>query len=57
VPVYAKPRVGIIPTGSEIVEEISQVKEGTIIDSNSHGFQGLGRKPWRSWKEILSNGG
>lgn len=41
VPVYAKPRVGIIPTGSEIVEEISQVKEGTIIDSNSHVFKGL----------------
>lgn len=41
VPVYAKPRVGIIPTGSEIVEDIAQVREGTIIDSNSHVFNGL----------------
>lgn len=41
VPVFAKPRVGIIPTGSEIVETASQVREGTIIDSNSHVFKGL----------------
>ena len=41
VPVYARPRVGIIPTGSEIVEVASQVREGTIIDSNSHVFRGL----------------
>jgi putative molybdopterin biosynthesis protein len=39
--VYKSPRIGIIPTGSEIVEEISQVREGTIIDSNSHVFKGL----------------
>jgi putative molybdopterin biosynthesis protein len=41
VPVYSKPKVGIIPTGSEIVDDISQVREGTIIDSNSHVFKGL----------------
>ena len=39
--VYRKPKVGIIPTGSEIVEDISHVREGTIIDSNSHVFKGL----------------
>lgn len=41
VEVYKKPLVGIIPTGSEIVETISQVCEGKIIDSNSHVFKGL----------------
>ncbi len=39
--VYKKPRVGIIPTGSEIVESIKEVCEGKIIDSNSHVFKGL----------------
>ncbi|WP_422485563.1 molybdopterin biosynthesis protein [Gudongella sp. DL1XJH-153] len=39
--VYKRPKIGIIPTGSEIVEDISQVMEGTIIDSNSHVFKGL----------------
>ncbi len=39
--VFKKPAVGIIPTGSEIVEDHEQVKEGTIIDSNSHVFKGL----------------
>lgn len=39
--VYKKPLVGIIPTGSEIVETISEVGEGKIIDSNSHVFKGL----------------
>ncbi len=39
--VYKSPKVGIIPTGSEIVDDISQLKEGTIIDSNSHVFKGL----------------
>ncbi len=41
VKVHKSPRIGIIPTGSEIVEDISQVREGTIIDSNSHVFKGL----------------
>ncbi|MGM0395647.1 MAG: molybdopterin biosynthesis protein [Bacillota bacterium] len=39
--VYSRPKVGIIPTGSEIVEDISQVRVGTIIDSNSHVFKGM----------------
>lgn len=39
--VYKKPRVGILPTGSEIVENIIDVEEGKIIDSNSRVFQGL----------------
>lgn len=42
--VYKKPRVGIIPTGSEIVEEVNDIKEGTIIDSNSRVFEGLIRE-------------
>ncbi len=39
--VFKKPIVGIIPTGSEIVETIAEVGEGKIIDSNSHVFKGL----------------
>ncbi len=39
--VYKKPRVGILPTGTEIVEDISQVTDGKIIDSNSGVFEGL----------------
>lgn len=39
--VYKKPRVGILPTGTEIVENINDVVEGKIIDSNSRVFQGL----------------
>ncbi|SHK19146.1 molybdopterin biosynthesis protein [Tepidibacter formicigenes] len=39
--VYKKPKVGIIPTGSEIVEKFEDLKEGKIIDSNSRMFEGL----------------
>lgn len=39
--VYKKPRVGILPTGTEIVEDIKQVIDGKIIDSNSRVFEGL----------------
>ncbi|MFW5647993.1 MAG: molybdopterin biosynthesis protein [Candidatus Alkaliphilus sp. MAG34] len=39
--VYKKPRVGILPTGTEIVEDIKQVTDGKIIDSNSRVFEGL----------------
>lgn len=39
--VYRKPRVGILPTGTEIVEDIKQVTDGKIIDSNSRVFEGL----------------
>lgn len=39
--VYKKPRVGILPTGSEIVEEIGEDRTGKITDSNSRVFEGL----------------
>lgn len=39
--VYKKPKVGILPTGTEIVERVSQVIDGKIIDSNSRVFEGL----------------
>lgn len=41
VPVIRKPRVGIIPTGTEIIEPDDELKEGKIIDSNSRMFEGL----------------
>lgn len=37
--VYKKPRVAILPTGSEIVEKVKDLKIGNIIDSNSRVFQ------------------
>jgi len=39
--VYKKPRVGIIPTGTEIVDLGKNLEEGDIIESNSRIFQGL----------------
>ena len=39
--VYKKPKVGILPTGTEIVENVSDLKDGKIIDSNSRVFEGL----------------
>lgn len=41
VEVYIKPRVGIIPTGTEIVEPGETMEEGKIIESNSRIFEGL----------------
>lgn len=41
--VYKKPRVGILPTGTEIVENIDDVVDGKIIDSNSWAFAGMVR--------------
>ena len=38
---YKRPRVGILPTGSEIVENVRDIEDGKIIDSNSRVFQGL----------------
>lgn len=38
VEVYSKPKVGIIPTGTELVEPGSNLKEGDIIDFNSRVF-------------------
>lgn len=39
--VYKKPTVGIIPTGTEIVEPGSEMLVGNIIESNSRIFEGL----------------
>ncbi|HPX00113.1 MAG TPA: molybdopterin biosynthesis protein [Sedimentibacter sp.] len=39
--VYKKPSVGIIPTGTEIVEPGTELKIGDIIDFNSRTFQAL----------------
>jgi putative molybdopterin biosynthesis protein len=39
--VYKKPVVGILPTGSEIVENVSEIEDGKIIDSNSRVFEAL----------------
>lgn len=36
VPVLAKPRVTIIPTGSELVATVGELKPGSILDVNSH---------------------
>src|SRR6056297_838608 len=41
VKVYQKPKVGIIPTGTEIVDPGKDLEEGDIIESNSRIFQGL----------------
>ncbi|AFS79893.1 molybdenum cofactor biosynthesis protein MoeA [Gottschalkia acidurici 9a] len=41
VKVYKKPKVGILPTGSEIVDEIGIEEVGRIPDSNSKVFEGL----------------
>lgn len=38
VEVYKKPKVGIIPTGTELVEPGSELKVGDIIDFNSRVF-------------------
>lgn len=39
--VYRRPKVGILPTGTEIVQTIEEVAEGKIVDSNSWVFAGL----------------
>ncbi len=45
--VFSKPTVGIIPTGTEIVEPYDDPKEGDIIESNSRMFEAM----------VLENGG
>lgn len=45
--VYKKPRVGILPTGSEIIEELKNLEDGKIIDSNSRVFEAA----------VIKNGG
>jgi putative molybdopterin biosynthesis protein len=39
--VYALPKVGIIPTGTEIVEPYEDPEEGDIIESNSRMFEAM----------------
>lgn len=39
--VYKIPKVGIIPTGSEIVQAEDQLSPGKIIESNSHMFAAM----------------
>ncbi|MCQ4823135.1 molybdopterin-binding protein, partial [Eubacterium callanderi] len=41
VAVLKKPRAGIIPTGTEIVEAGSPMEKGKIIDSNTRMFEAL----------------
>ncbi|PKM51940.1 MAG: molybdopterin biosynthesis protein [Firmicutes bacterium HGW-Firmicutes-7] len=41
VKVFAKTKVGILPTGTEIVQNIRDLTYGKIIDSNSKVFEGL----------------
>ncbi len=41
VPVLARPRVAVIPTGTEIVPPTEQPRAGDIIDSNSYVFRTL----------------
>ena len=41
VEVFAKTSVGILPTGTEIVQDVNLLKHGKIIDSNSKVFEGL----------------
>lgn len=56
--VYKKPRVGIMPTGSEIIEPGEKMEEGKIIESNSRVFEGLvkeyGGEPHR-YKPVADN--
>ena len=42
--VFAQPKVGIIPTGSEIVEPYDDPEEGDIIESNSRMFEAMVRE-------------
>ncbi|MBR4827383.1 MAG: molybdopterin biosynthesis protein, partial [Oscillospiraceae bacterium] len=44
IPVFAQPRVGIIPTGTEIIEPYDDPKEGEIIESNSRMFEAMVRE-------------
>lgn len=39
--VYKRPKVGVIPTGTEIIDDINSLTIGKILDSNSRVFEGL----------------
>lgn len=42
--VFKRPKIGILPTGTEIVEDFKDLEEGKIIDSNSRVFEAAIRK-------------
>jgi len=44
VPVYQEPKVGILTTGSEIVEPGQQLKEGQIFNSNAYSLASQARQ-------------
>ncbi|MCK8816088.1 molybdopterin-binding protein [Natroniella sulfidigena] len=44
VTVYAEPKVEIIPTGTELVEDKEELKAGDIIEFNSHVLGGLAKE-------------
>jgi putative molybdopterin biosynthesis protein len=39
--VFSRPRAGIIPTGTELIEKPEEMKAGKILDSNSRMFEAL----------------
>lgn len=39
--VYKKPKVAIIPTGNEMVEDVSELKTGSLMESNSRVFSAM----------------
>lgn len=39
--VYTKAKVGILPTGNEIVQNVRELNHGKIMDSNSRVFEGM----------------
>lgn len=41
IPVYMRPKVGIIPTGTEIIENSKELSYGKIMDSNSRMFSAM----------------
>ncbi|MFA5576106.1 MAG: molybdopterin biosynthesis protein [Tissierellaceae bacterium] len=45
--VYKRPRIGILPTGSEIIEDFKDLEDGKIMDSNSRVFEAA----------VIKNGG
>ena len=44
VEVYQRPKIGIIPTGTEMIEPGEPMKVGSIIESNSRVFEGMVKK-------------
>lgn len=42
--VYKKPRLGVVPTGTEIVTDIASQELGKIVDSNSYMLSELGKE-------------